>query len=126
MTSNKVSVPNAFDSLAQHASSNRGGLRYCPYAFTEYGIVMLASLLKSAKAVDISVRIVNAFVVMRKFIFAHSQVFQRIENIEQRQVATDDKVNDFYSFHLPKCMSKVFCGVLGLVEWRALCVGCYC
>ena len=75
-------------------TSNRGGLRYCPYAFTEHGIVMLASLLKSATAMEVSVRIVNAFVAMRKFILANAQLFQRIEGVEQRQVATEGKVNE--------------------------------
>ena len=64
-----------------------------PYAFTEHGIVMLASLLKSKTAVEVSVRIVNAFVAMRKFILANAQVFQRLESVEQRQIVTEDKVN---------------------------------
>jgi len=79
---------------SQIVTSNRGGLRYCPYAFTEHGIVMLASLLKSATAMEVSVRIVNAFVAMRKFILANAQLFQRIEGVEQRQVATEGKVNE--------------------------------
>ena len=61
---------------AQFVTSKRGGLRYCPYAFTEHGVVMLASLLKSATAMEVSVRIVNAFVAMRKFILANAQLFQ--------------------------------------------------
>ena len=55
---------------------------------------MLASLLKSATATEVSVRIVNAFVAMRKFILANAQVFQRIESVEQRQIATEGKVNE--------------------------------
>ncbi|MBR4170398.1 MAG: ORF6N domain-containing protein [Kiritimatiellae bacterium] len=79
---------------SQLMTSKRGGLRYRPYAFTEHGIVMLASLLKSKTASEVSVRIVNAFVAMRKFILANAQVFQRIESVEQRQIATEGKVND--------------------------------
>ena len=79
---------------SQIVTSKRGGLRYCPYAFTEHGVVMLASLLKSATAIEVSVRIVNAFVAMRKFILANAQVFQRLEGVEQRQVATEGKVNE--------------------------------
>jgi hypothetical protein len=55
---------------------------------------MLASLLKSATATEVSVRIVNAFVAMRKFLLANAQVFQRIESVEQRQIATEGKVNE--------------------------------
>ena len=69
---------------SQIVTSKRGSLCYCPYAFTEHGVVMLASLLKSATATEVSVRIVDAFVAMRKFILANAQVFQRLENVEQR------------------------------------------
>ena len=79
---------------SQFVTSKRGGLRYTPYAFTEHGIVMLASLLKSKTAVEVSVRIINAFVAMRKFILANAQVFQRLESVEQRQFVTDGKVNE--------------------------------
>ena len=50
------------------SSSNYGGRRYLPYVFTEYGITMLAGLLKSDIAVDASLKIVDAFVAMRKYI----------------------------------------------------------
>ena len=79
---------------SQNVTSKRGGLRYCPYAFTEHGIVMLASLLKTEIAVAMSVRIVNAFVTMRKFLLANAQVFSRLEKVEQRQLTTDEKVNE--------------------------------
>ena len=79
---------------SQFVTSKRGGVRYCPYAFTEHGVVMLASLLKSATATEVSVRIVNAFVAMRKFMLAYAQVFQRIEGVEQRQIATEGRVNE--------------------------------
>ncbi len=94
VTSNADSVFGENALWSQIVTSKRGGLRYCPYAFTEHGVVMLASLLKSSTATEISVRIVNAFVAMRKFILANAQVFQRIESMEQRQLATDGKVNE--------------------------------
>ncbi len=55
---------------------------------------MLASLVKSSTATEVSVRIVNAFVAMRRFILANAQVFQRIEAVEQRQIATEGKVSE--------------------------------
>ena len=79
---------------SQNVTSKRGGSRYCPNAFTEHGIVMLASLLKTEIAVAMSVRIVNAFVTMRKFLLANAQVFCRLEKVEQRQFTTDEKVNE--------------------------------
>ena len=94
VTSNAVAIPDMPVLRSQFVTSKRGGLRYCPYAFTEHGVVMLASLLKSATATEVSVRIVNAFVAMRKFLLANAQVFQRIESVEQRQIATEGKVNE--------------------------------
>ena len=49
------------------SNSERMGLRKRPYAFTEHGITMLAALLKSERAIEISVRIVDAFVAMRRY-----------------------------------------------------------
>ena len=94
VTSNADSILGGTALRSQIVTSKRGGLRYCPYAFTEHGVVMLASLLKSATATEVSVRVVNAFVAMRKFIIANAQVFQRIESVEQRQIATEGKVNE--------------------------------
>ena len=94
VTSNETSHSPKCVLKSQIVASKRGGVRYRPYAFTEHGIVMLASLLKSKTASDVSVRIVNAFVAMRKFILTNAQVFQRIESVEQRQIATEGKVNE--------------------------------
>lgn len=56
--------------------------KYMPYVFTEYGITMLAGLLKSSIAVSVSIKIVDAFIEMRKFILSNAQVFERLTNIE--------------------------------------------
>ena len=56
--------------------------KYLPYVFTEYGITMLAGLLKSEVAVNVSIRIVNTFIEMRKFLMINGQVFERLTNME--------------------------------------------
>lgn len=57
-----------------------------PYVFTEQGVAMLASVLYSETAVDVSVKIMDAFVAMRHFIASNAQVFQRLEVIEHHQL----------------------------------------
>lgn len=57
---------------------NRGGQRYLPYAFTEHGVVMLASVLKSKKAAETSVAIVNTFIKMREYLATHKQILQKL------------------------------------------------
>ncbi|HQO10755.1 MAG TPA: ORF6N domain-containing protein, partial [Clostridiales bacterium] len=53
-----------------------------PYVFTEQGVAALSSILTSDVAIDISIRIMRAFVAMRKFIQANGQIFQRLDRVE--------------------------------------------
>ena len=73
--------------------SSWGGDRQHPYAFTENGIAMLSSVLRSPAAIDANIRIMRAFSAMRRFLLANAQMFQRIEMVEKRQIATDAKVD---------------------------------
>lgn len=72
---------------------NRGGNRYLPYAFTEQGVAMLASILKSETAVKVSIQIMNAFVQMRHFLSANSSLFARLDSVEKKQIETEEKLN---------------------------------
>ncbi|MBQ6285914.1 MAG: ORF6N domain-containing protein, partial [Bacilli bacterium] len=54
--------------VTSNSKINHGGRRYMPYVFTEQGISMLASILHSVVAIDISIKIINIFVEMRKYI----------------------------------------------------------
>ena len=67
-----------------------------PYAFTEQGVSMLSAVLKSTVAVDISVKIIRAFVNMRKIIGSNSLLFAKMEALEKRQITyelkTDEKI----------------------------------
>ena len=74
-----------FNSLrTQIASSNRGGIRYMPFAFTEQGIAMLSSVLNSEKAIEINISIIRAFVTIRKFSLTYAELKTRIEEIESQ------------------------------------------
>ena len=61
--------------------------KYLPYVYTEYGITMLAGLLKSSVAVNISIKIVNAFIEMRKFLISNSQIFERLTSVEYKSIS---------------------------------------
>ncbi len=56
--------------------------KYLPYVFTEYGITMLAGLLKSEVAVNVSIRVVNTFIEMRRFLASNNQIFERLTSVE--------------------------------------------
>ena len=79
------------------------GARKLPYAFTEQGIAMLSSVLKSKIAVDVNIRIMRAFVSMRRFVATNAQLFQRLETIEyhqlemkQHQEVTDKRIDEVF------------------------------
>ncbi len=72
-----------FNSLrSQIVTSNRGGIRYMPFAFTEQGIAMLSSVLNSEKAIEINISIIRAFVTIRQFSLTYAELKTRIEEIE--------------------------------------------
>ena len=65
-------------------------LKYMPYAFTEQGIAMLSAVLKSATAVSVSIKIMDAFIVMRKTLASLAPLLSRIEETERRQLKQED------------------------------------
>jgi len=78
------------------SSLNYGGRRYLPYVFTDTGIAMLASVLRSEIAVKISIEIMNAFVEMRKMLIGNASLFHRLNNIELKQLQTDQKFEEIF------------------------------
>ncbi len=64
----------------------RMGLRKRPFVFTEHGVAMLASVLRSETAVRVSLAIIDAFIAMRRLLIANAEVFKRIETVERRQI----------------------------------------
>ena len=83
---------------------NRGRhTKYLPYAFTENGIAMLSSVLRSQTAIQVNIRIMRAFTAMRHFIASNAQIFQRLDVMEQNQLAlaahqtdTDHKLEEVF------------------------------
>ncbi len=67
-----------------------------PYAFTEQGVSMLSAVLKSDRAIEVSIKIIEAFVAMRRFIASNSLIFERFERIEQRLSHHDDNFNKIF------------------------------
>jgi hypothetical protein len=78
---------------SQIATSSWGGRRKAPYVFTEQGVAMLSAVLHSETAIKTSIKIMNAFVAMRHFFLSNAQVFQRLDTLELKQLATDKKID---------------------------------
>ncbi|MDR3056129.1 MAG: ORF6N domain-containing protein [Zoogloeaceae bacterium] len=64
--------------------SKHGGVRYAPYAFTEQGIAMLSSVLRSPEAVQANIEIMRAFVRLRRVLSEHQELARRIDELEGR------------------------------------------
>lgn len=78
----------------QIGTSNKGGLRYAPFAFTEQGVAMLSGLLNSPRAIQVNINIMRAFVRMRQYLLTHApkqeleELRKRIEYLEE-DIASD-------------------------------------
>lgn len=83
---------------SQIATSNegRGGRRYPPYAFTEHGTVMLASVLNSQRAVEASIFVVRAFVRMRQILSVHKEFARKLAELERRLTGHDEDIKSLF------------------------------
>ena len=88
-------------------TNNYGGRRYMPYVFTEQGIAMLSAVLKSEIAVEVSIKIMNSFVEMRKFLLSNQELFSRLDKVELRQIEFEKKI-DSKNADTDKKLEEVF------------------
>mgnify|MGYP003339616915 CR=1 FL=1 len=83
-----------FESLrTQFATSNRGGTRYFPFAFTEQGVAMLSSILNSSKAIEVNIAIIRAFVFFRQYALTHKDLTEKLKTLEEKY---DKRFKDVY------------------------------
>ncbi len=81
---------------------SKGGRRYTPYVFTEQGIAMLSAVLRSDVAIQVSIKIMNTFVSMRRFLADNSLMFEQISEIKVKQLeyqkGTDKKFDKIFAY----------------------------
>lgn len=93
-----------YDSLRSQfvTSKGKGGRRYLPYVFTEQGIAMLSAILRSDVAIQVSIKIMDAFVEMRRFLANNSLMLEKINEIEVKQMeyqkSTDEKFGKIFAY----------------------------
>ncbi len=81
--------------MMESLPKNRAG-RYLPYAFTEHGVTMLASVLKSPKARKMNIAIVRAFIALKRFVLQHNDVLEQLLELKQRIGEHDIQLNQIY------------------------------
>src|SRR3990167_5707450 len=81
-------TPKEFNALrfqnGMSKPSGRGGRRYLPYVFTEQGVAMLSSVLKSKRAMKVNVEIMRTFVKLRRMIASHKDLARRLDELEKK------------------------------------------
>ena len=97
-----INLKSQFVISSLDAENNYGGRRILPYAFTEQGIAMLSAVLRSDVAIQVSIKIMNTFVEMRRFMANNSLVLSRINELEVKQLSyqkeTDDKFEQVFHY----------------------------
>jgi len=74
------------------STATHGGARYLPYAFTEHGVVMAATVLNSERAIEMSIFLVQAFVRMRRALSTNRQVLAKLTEVERRLESHDSDI----------------------------------
>jgi hypothetical protein len=89
----KIDVVTNWDHLA--------GLKYSPhlpYAFTEHGAVMLASVLNSHRAIEVNIQIVRVFTKMREMLLTHKDILLKLEKIERKLTGHDEDIKLIFTY----------------------------
>jgi hypothetical protein len=84
------------------STSNHGGIRYLPFAFTEQGVSMLSSVLKSKKAIDVNIAIMRTFVQIRQFALSHVELSVQLKQLEQKYDKQFDDIFEVINYLLKK------------------------
>jgi hypothetical protein len=78
------------------SSSGHGGARHAPYAFSEQGVAMLSSILRSPTAIDVNIEIMRTFVRFRELASTNSQILKKVEAIEKRVTSHDTQLQQVF------------------------------
>jgi hypothetical protein len=88
-------------------TAGRGGRRYAPYAFTEQGVAMLSSVLRSPRAIEVNIEIMRAFVRLRQLLSVHKDLAERLSKLEQQMRGRDANVDQQFR-HVFSLLEQLF------------------
>ena len=80
----------------QFATSSWGGVRKLPFAFTEQGVAMLSSVLRSERAIQVNIQIIRVYTKMKQVLLDNKELWQKIEKIEQAMLQKDGEVKAIF------------------------------
>ena len=87
-----------FENLrSQIGTSNWGGTRYMPMAFTEQGVAMLSSVLNSKTAIDVNIRIIRVFTKLREYAFTHTEILVQLAKLEKEVKSNSRDIENIFT-----------------------------
>jgi hypothetical protein len=84
----QLSQGEAAEMRSQSVITSKRGIKYQPLAFTEHGVAMLSSVLRSERAIQVNIMIIRAFVLMRQLLAANRDIAVRVEKLERSHIRT--------------------------------------
>jgi len=93
------------DLRSQTVTSSWGGSRYVPMAFTEHGVLMLSSVLRSDRAIELNIQIVRIFTKMREMLLTHKDLLIKLENLESAVSSNSDQLVVLFE-HLKRLLEQ--------------------
>ncbi len=99
LTKDEVNIisRSKFSTLNDEKLKRGQNIKYLPRVFTEQGVAMLATILKSKIAIEISIKIMDAFVLMRHYIVDNKDIYKSLNNINNKLIEHDEKLNYLFS-----------------------------
>jgi hypothetical protein len=83
---------------SQFATLKRGAhSKYPPYAFTEHGILMLSNVLKSERAIKMSIKIIDVFIKLREMLLSHKDILLQVEKLEKQVVQNSEDIQVIFA-----------------------------
>jgi len=92
----EMEVENMVSQNAIPSRQHLGG--YLPYVFTEHGVLMLASVLKSEQEIKMSIRIIEIFVKLREVLLTHKDILLKLEQLEKRAFRQDGDIKLIFKY----------------------------
>lgn len=79
------------------SKSDKMGLRHPPFCFTEQGVAMLSSVLRSETAIQVNIQIIRVYTRMKQLLVNYKEIWQKIETIEQSLVQKDEEIQSIFN-----------------------------
>lgn len=86
-------------SRSQNATLNRGGnIKYLPFAFTEHGVLMLSSVLRSEQAIQVNIQIMRVYTKVKELLLTHKDILVKLEQLERKTDKHDEQIERIFDY----------------------------